>query len=73
MFEGILIEEGVDERAYVSVELSDEAREVVMLEVVGQEISGELGRAPDDERRVVLAPGDDVVCGGIVHQVVGLG
>lgn len=42
--------------AYVSIELADEAREVVMLEVVGQEISGELGRTPDDECGVVLAP-----------------
>jgi hypothetical protein len=40
----------------VSIELADEAREVVMLEIVGQEISGELGRTPNDERGVVLAP-----------------
>lgn len=45
-----------------------------MLEVIGEEIACELGRAPDDERgEPVVAPGDNVVGGGIVDELVGFG
>jgi len=58
---------------YIGVELPDEAGEVVVLEVVREEVAGELGRAPHDEGGVVLAPRHDVVGAGVVHQLVRLG
>lgn len=58
---------------YIGVELADEAGEVVVLEVVGEEVASELGRAPNDESGVVFAPRDDVVGGGIVYELVRFG
>lgn len=57
----------------ISVELADKAGEIVVLEVVGEEIAGELRGTPDDESGVVFAPGDNVIGGGIVDQLVSLG
>jgi len=62
-----------EEWMYISVELADEAGEIVVLEVVGEEIAGELRGTPDDESGVVFAPGDNVIGGGIVDQLVSLG
>lgn len=59
--------------AYVGVELANEAGEVVVLEVVREEVTGELGRAPNDEGGVVFAPRDDVVGGRIIHELVRFG
>jgi len=56
---------------HVSVKLSDEAREVVVLEILRQKISGKLRHVPDDEAVVAFAPGHDRVGGRIVHHVVG--
>lgn len=58
---------------YIGVELPDETREVVVLEVIRKEISSELRRTPDDEGGVVFTPGDDVIGGRVVHQLVCLG
>lgn len=58
---------------YIGVELANEAGEVVVLEVVGEEVAGKLGRAPDDEGGVVFAPGDNVIGGGIVDELVCFG
>lgn len=44
-----------------------------MFEVVGKEIASELGRAPDDESSFVFAPGDNVIGGGIVDELIGFG
>ena len=44
-----------------------------MLEVVGEEVAGELRRTPDDEGGVVFAPRDDVVGDGIVDELVRFG
>ena len=52
---------------YISVELADEAGEVVVFEVVGEEISGELRRAPNDEGGVVFTPRNNVIGGGIIN------
>lgn len=57
----------------VGVELPDEAGEIVVLEVVGEEVTGELRRPPDDEGGVVVAPGDDVIGCGVVYELVSLG
>lgn len=55
---------------YIGVELADEAGEVVVLEVVREEVAGELRRPPDDEGGGVVSPRDDVVGGGIIHQLI---
>jgi len=58
---------------YVGVELPNKAGEVVVLEVVGKQISGELRRSPHHKGGVVLSPRHNVVSGGIIHQIVSLG
>lgn len=58
---------------YVCIKLTDEAREIVVFEVLGEQISSEIGGLPDDESRASLIPGNDVVGGGIVDELVGLG
>lgn len=57
----------------ISVELADEAGEVVVFEVVGEEVTGELRRAPNDKSGVVFTPRDDVVGGGIIDELICLG
>jgi hypothetical protein len=59
--------------AHVGVELAHETREVVVLEVLGQEVARELRRPPHDEGRPVVVPRDDVVHRRVVHQLVRLG
>lgn len=58
---------------YVCVELTDEAGEVVVFEVVGQKISRELRRSPDNESVVVITPRDDIVSGRVIDELVRLG
>lgn len=60
------------EETYVGIELTDEAGEVVVLEIGREKEASELGRVPHDEAVVGRAPRNDVVGGGIVHHVVGL-
>lgn len=55
---------------YIGVELSDKTRKVVVLEVVGKKITCELRGTPNDEGGVVFAPGNYMVCGGIINQLV---
>lgn len=43
-----------------------------MLEVVGQQISGELRGPPHHKGRIILSPRDNVVSGWIVHKIVSL-
>lgn len=57
---------------YVGVELPHEAGEIVVLEVFREQISGELGRTPDDEGRSVVVPGNHVVDRRIVYELVRL-
>lgn len=57
---------------YVGVELSDEAGEIVVLEISGEKKASELRGVPNDEAGVGGAPRNDVVGGGIVHHVVRL-
>ena len=60
--------------AYVGVELADERREVVVLEVVGEDVARELRRPPHDEGgHPVVPPRDDVVSGRVIHQLIRLG
>jgi hypothetical protein len=60
------------EGIYVGVELPDEAGEVVVLEVLGQEVPGELGRVPHHEAVVGGAPRNYRVGCRVVHHVVRL-
>lgn len=62
-----------DKRTYISVELPDEAREVVVLEVIGKEIASKLRRTPNNKGSIFFTPGDDVISGRVVHQLVCLG
>nr|GMD52300.1 hypothetical protein Iba_scaffold47220CG0010 [Ipomoea batatas]GME00880.1 hypothetical protein Iba_scaffold56159CG0010 [Ipomoea batatas] len=57
----------------ISIQLSDEAGEVIVLEESGQQISGEFGRVPDNKTLVVLTPGDNRISGGIIHHFISLG
>jgi len=45
--------------AHISIQLPDEAGEVVVLEMFGQDVCGELGNVPDNKGVVVFAPGHD--------------
>ena len=60
-------------RTHVGVELADEAGEVGVLEVRGQERLREDERVGDDEAVAVPAPRDDGVGGRVVHHAVRLG
>ncbi|KAL5982470.1 hypothetical protein ACLOJK_016542 [Asimina triloba] len=55
---------------YVGVELAHEAGEVVVLEVPGKQIPGELRGTPDHERAPALVPRYQLVGAWIVHQLV---
>lgn len=57
----------------IGVELTDEAGEIVVLKVVGEEVASELRGPPNDEGGVVFAPRNDVVGCRIVYQLVRFG
>jgi len=42
--------------AYISIELSDEAREVIMLKKSGQQVPGKLRWIPYNKTLIVLTP-----------------
>ena len=44
-----------------------------MFEVVGEEVTCELRRAPNNEGGVIFTPRDYVICGGVVYELVGFG
>lgn len=50
------------EETYVCIELTNEAREVVVLEIGGEQKPSELRRVPNDETFLVRAPRHDLVC-----------
>jgi hypothetical protein len=64
---------GDDLSESIGVELPDKAGEIVVLEVIGQQVSSELRRSPYHESGVVFSPRDNVISGGIVHQLISLG
>lgn len=59
-------------QAYIGIELSDEAREVVVLKIRRQENAGKLRRVPHNEAVLGGAPRHDFVRRSIVHHVVRL-
>lgn len=56
----------------VHVELADEARKVIMLEVLRQDLVGELVHLLYYETVSLSVPADDVVDLGVINDVVGL-
>lgn len=59
-------------RSYISIELPNKAREIIVLEVLGQEIPGELRRIPHDEGVIPGAPRHDRVRRRVIHHIVSL-
>lgn len=57
---------------YIGVELTNEAREVVMLEVFGKQILGEIRVLPNNKRVSTFAPRYHVVRACIIHQLIRL-
>lgn len=53
--------------------MSNEAREIIVLEILGEQISGEHRRIPHHEARSVLVPGDHVLYAGVLDELIGLG
>lgn len=41
---------------YISIELTEKAGEVIVLEILGEQIPGESHGVPDDEGRSVVVP-----------------
>lgn len=60
------------QRAYIGIELADEAGEIVVLEVSREEAGSEFRMIPDHEARIGGTPGHDVVCGGVVDHFIRL-
>ena len=57
---------------HVGVELPDEAGEVVVLEVLGQQVPREVGRVPHHEAGAAGAPRHHAVGRRVLHHLVGL-
>lgn len=58
---------------YISIKLPDEAGEIVMLKILGQQVLCKFWRVPDDEAVVRRAPGHDRIGSRIIDHFVGLG
>lgn len=58
---------------HIGIELANEAREVVVLEVSGKQSQGEGVRIPNNKAIVSPAPRDNPVSGGIINNIEGLG
>lgn len=59
-------------RTHVGIELSDKTREIVVLEVIWEQISSKLRRAPHHKSGTILSPRHYVIGNRVVHQVVSL-
>lgn len=58
---------------YISIQLSDEAGKVVVLEVLGQQIFSELRGIPNNKAMASLIPRNDRIGDGIIHHFIGFG
>ena len=58
---------------YIGVELADEAREIVVLEVVRKEVTSELRWTPNNKSGVIFTPGDYMVCARVIYKLVSFG
>lgn len=60
----------LERETHVGVELANEAREIVVLEVLREQVSGEFSGPPDDEGRSVLVPGNQLIDGRIINKLI---
>lgn len=58
------------EKTHIGVELADEAGEVVVLEIIGEQIPRKISGLPNDKGIAVFVPRNHIVGDGIVHQLV---
>jgi len=58
---------------HIGVELPHKAWEVVVLEVVGQDISWELRGSPHHKGGVIFTPWHNVISAGIINKLIGFG
>lgn len=58
---------------YIGVELADKAGKIVVLEVIREEVTSKFRRAPYYKSSVIFTPGDDMVSGRVVHELVSFG
>ena len=58
--------------AYISIELSDEAREVIMLKKSGQQIPGKLRWIPYSKTLIALTPRNNWIRRRIIHHLIRL-
>lgn len=59
--------------SYISIQLSNEAVKIIVFEVVGKKLSGELRWVPDDEAIVSGTPGHNSVSRRIIDHIVCFG
>lgn len=57
----------------IGVELADEAREIVVLEVVRKEVTSELRWTPNNKGGVIFTPRDYMVCARVIYKLVSFG
>lgn len=60
-------------KTYIGVELADETRKVVVLEVIRKQILSKLSGFPDNKRRTAFVPRYYIVGYRIIHQLISLG
>ena len=58
------------EKSYISVELPDKAREIVVLEVSGKKSRGKCLRIPHNKAVVPSTPRNNMVCVRILNEVI---
>jgi hypothetical protein len=59
-----------EELTYIGIELTNEAGEIVMLEIGWKKNASEFRGIPNDETVIGRAPRNDLICAGIVHHII---
>lgn len=65
------IEDLLRKKTYICVKLPNKAREIIVLEVSGQKTHGKGLWIPNNEAIVATTPRNYMVCGSVLHDVVG--
>ena len=63
---------GTSDRTHVSVELTNEGREIVVLEVFRKHVLGQLANIPNNKALACLCPANNVIRACIVDHIKGL-
>jgi len=58
---------------YISIELANEAGEIVVLKIFRKQILSENGRVPNNERCSSIIPRNYIIGGDFIHEVICLG